>query len=246
MGGLSHRRRPCLRSVRAIPRGRRRPGLFQLSSSANAKARLACAPVRSCYHQSTVEPSGSFRICDIAARPRAEAKRPGRPSRSCNRRRTTPAGGHERIAGLIRRINNRFQRRFSLFVSHACSYGLRRLACPELRRAAAFPPTNLPMHARHQCFPFPKPNVTLPSFRAKRGISLRLFSSLATSYLYSSSICLIPPASSNTKSTSYASAPKYPQTASPAPSATACNFTISSTARNATIIACREGQASKN
>src|SRR5216684_5638137 len=110
---------------------------------------------------------------------------------------------------LIRRINNRFECRFSLFVSHALFSSLRILCVSALS-------------------------------------SLIFFSPLATSYLYSSSICLIPPLSSNTKSNILCFRTKISPNCFSCTSATACSFTISSTARNATIIACREGHASKN
>src|SRR5689334_8408580 len=65
-------------------------------------------------------------------------------------------------------------------------------------------------------------------------------------YLYSSSTIRNAPCSSNATSKLL----PFFTTISPnifsCTSSTACSFTISSTARNATIIACREGQASKN
>src|SRR5260370_40801395 len=135
---------------------------------------------------------------------------------------------------LIRRINNRFQRRFSLFVSHVClAHGARR---PSFRteQAGAF---------SFRCAPAKRPAC------AVRNLSfLSLITSLLLSfdYLYSSSICLIPPLSSKTKSNILCFRTKISPNCFSCTSATACNFTISKTAMNATIIACREGQASKN
>src|SRR5439155_11036046 len=65
-------------------------------------------------------------------------------------------------------------------------------------------------------------------------------------YLYSSSISLIPPASSKTKSNILCFLTRISPNCFSCTSATACSFTISRTARNATIIAWRDGQASKN
>src|SRR5579863_5112534 len=67
-----------------------------------------------------------------------------------------------------------------------------------------------------------------------------------TSYLYSSSTCRIAPFSSSTASNALAFFNKISPNCFSCTIAMACSFTISSTARNATIIACREGHASKN
>src|SRR3981189_3336179 len=114
---------------------------------------------------------------------------------------------------LIRRINNRFQCRSSLFASHAVFSSLRILSA--LSVSALF----------------------LPS------LDLQLST---VNYLYSSSICLIPPASSNAKSNILCFRTRISPNCFSCTSATACTFTISKTAKNATIIACREGHASKN
>ena len=73
-----------------------------------------------------------------------------------------------------------------------------------------------------------------------------LFYSPIPVHRYSSSTILIAPLSSNTTSNALPFFSMMSPNIFSCTRATACSFTISSTARNATIIACREGHASKN
>src|SRR6266850_1618037 len=152
---------------------------------------------------------------------------------------------------LIRRINNRFQCRSSLFVSHNLLLVVAGLSrC--LRSGSDRKDRCISLSCVGAGLQPGQPHWSANPLRPQRLCAIFFFIltfnfQLSTvNYLYSSSICLIPPLSSNAKSNILCFRTRISPNCFSCASATACSFTISSTARNATIIACREGHASKN